>query len=510
MKRRNFISAAASSAFLLPLTMHGMNFTAHNKNSALASQLANANLLNTDKILVIINMVGGNDGLNTVIPKDQLSAYNGLRSNVAIPEASILPLAGYVETGLHPAMTSLKNMFDEGKVCIVHSAGYPNPNQSHFRSAEIWMTGTDSNQYAGTGWMGRYTNDRYPGYPNTYPNTTMEDPIALQIGYSSVQTLQGPVQNMAITIANPDNFADLIGEGKTGLPVDVYPNTIGEQVDYIRKQQALAIGYAQEIKVAAQAGTNNNIYNYTENNLADQLKIVARLIHGGLKTKIFHVTQYGYDTHSRQVDATDNRKGEHAKLLGELSEAISLFHKDITLMGLSDNVLGMTYSEFGRRADSNSSKGTDHGVAAPMFLFGNSLKKRMIGTNPNITTGLLPENPQPWETFKDIKMQIDFRRVYGDILRDWFGALPSKTDELLFKNFSTLSLFKDGVESVNTNIDWNKPETWSSGRVPVATDLVTIKPNHKVSLKTNHTIKSLKMEGGEIVFETGKKLTVTN
>ncbi len=153
MKRRNFISAAASSAFLLPLTMHGMNFTAHNKNSALASQLANANLLNSDKILVIINMVGGNDGLNTVIPKDQLSAYNGLRSNVAIPEASILPLAGYVETGLHPAMTSLKNMFDEGKVCIVHSAGYPNPNQSHFRSAEIWMTVTDSNQYAGTGWM---------------------------------------------------------------------------------------------------------------------------------------------------------------------------------------------------------------------------------------------------------------------------------------------------------------------------------------------------------------------
>jgi uncharacterized protein (DUF1501 family) len=198
MNRRDFL--AASSSFLLPMTLNGMGIKAFNENSALVQSLRHTVAANTDRILVMINMIGGNDGLNMVIPLDQYSAYNNLRSNIAIPQTSVLGLTGMPETGLHPAMTGLQNMYNDGKLSIIHSVGYPNANQSHFRSADIWMSGVESNQYASTGWAGRYLDNRYLGYPVGYPNTTMEDPIALQIGYLATPTLQGASQSMAVTI----------------------------------------------------------------------------------------------------------------------------------------------------------------------------------------------------------------------------------------------------------------------------------------------------------------------
>jgi uncharacterized protein (DUF1501 family) len=504
MKRRDFLRATTATTLALPYTIQGMPMNVLTEQSSLVQMVKDATIANDNKILVMVNLIGGNDGLNTVIPLDQYSAYNGLRSNVAIPENKVLSLAGSPETGLHPAMTGLRDLYNNGQLSIIHSVSYPNPNQSHFRSADIWMSGVDHDQYTPTGWAGRYLQDRFTGYPTGYPNASMEDPLALQIGYLTTPTLQGNGTSTAVTIDSPENFYNLIGAGSGTPPQALPPYTMGEQIAYIRQQQALAIGFAGEIKNAGMLGTNMHSYPM-ENYLADQLKVVARLIHGGLKTKIFFVTQYGYDTHSMQVEASDKTTGTHAKLLQNLSDAIAAFQADITLMGLADRIIGMTFSEFGRRADSNASRGTDHGVAAPMFVFGNGVKKQTIGMNPNLTTGLLPTNPQSWETYRDIKMQIDFRRVYADILRDWFGTSETKTNEMLFKNFKTLSLFKDTIETSITG-NWNDATTWSSGRKPLANEHVLVKQGHVLEVNQNTSIQKITADG-TIKLKNGATLT---
>ncbi len=503
INRRKFLGAAG--AFALPITLNGLGLNALTEQSAMVRTLRQSNAAFSDRILVIINMSGGNDGLNAVIPLDQYGAYVGLRSNIAIPQSSVLPLTGTQATGFHPAMAGLRDLYNEGKLSIIHSVSYPNASQSHFRSNEIWVTGVDANQYTNTGWMGRTLENRYPGYPIGYPNDSMEDPIALQIGYISNTSLQGALQSMAITIDSPDNFYQLIGAPQAAPPQNLPPNAIGEQIQYVRLQQALAVGYATEIKNAADAGQNLATYPTDgENRLADQLKIVARLIHGGLKTKVFFVDQDGYDTHSGQVDTTDVRQGNHAQLLGELSQAITIFQRDLELMGKADRVLGMTYSEFGRRATSNNSRGTDHGVAAPMFVFGAELKKSQIGLNPDLTNGLLPAVPEPWETQRDIKMQIDFRRIYADILTDWFGTAQSVTDQILFRNFPTTSLFRDGVETVEDG-SWNDQCVWSAGRPPKAGEKVQIKSGHTVNVSQNVSSGPI-VNGGTINLFNGSSI----
>lgn len=472
MKRRDFINSASS--FLLPVMIDGLSFKAFSKNSVLINSLLETNAIYEDRVLVMIYMNGGNDGLNTVIPLDQMTKYNTLRSNIAIPENTILPLQGYSATGLHPAMTGMQQIFEEGKLSIVHSVSYPNPNLSHFRSTEILMTASDSNTLSTSGWAGRYLEDRFPNYPADYPNNIMEDPLAIQIGYLTSTALLGSQQTMATALKNPDEFAALIGEGSNTPPSDLPCCDAGELISFVRKQQILSIGYASEIKKAADAGSNLATYP-TNNDLADQLKIVARLIHGGLKTKIYIVNQLGYDTHSGQV-ATTSTTGTHANLLKTLSDAIKAFQNDLYLQNSEEKVIGMTFSEFGRRANSNNSKGTDHGVAAPMFVFGKNIKQQMIGKNPNLDDLI-------WDggISYDLKMQIDFRRIYRDILRDWFGVNELKVNALLYNNYSTISLFYDTVESVKTG-NWTDPTTWSIGRVPNLNNKVLINSNHKITI----------------------------
>jgi uncharacterized protein (DUF1501 family) len=508
MNRRDFL--AASSSFLLPITLNGMGIKAYDQHSGLVQSLKNTAAINSDRVLVMINMIGGNDGLNTVIPLDQYSQYQSLRPNIAIPQPSVLPLAGNLGTGFHPSLTGLKDLYDNGKLSIIHSVGYPNPNQSHYRSAEIWMSAVDFDQYNSSGWMGRYLGDRYAGYPVGYPNANMEDPIALQIGYLATPTLQGNAQSMAVTIDSPDNFYQLIGAAEAQPPTNIPPLQTGEQIAFIRQQQALAVGYATEIKNAADAGKNLATYPdlTAKNDLADQLKIVARLIHGGIKTKIFFVTQYGYDTHSTQVDVNDSRIGQHASLLGKLSTAISTFQLDLQLLGIADKVVGMTFSEFGRRATSNASKGTDHGVAAPMFVFGNGVKKQTIGANPNLTTELLPQNPQPWETGRDIDMQIDFRRIYNDILTDWFGTVQTTTNNLLFRNFKTVSLFSDVVETLSSGMSTDR-NVWSVARKPWPNEVIKVNAGHTLTVNQDINVKNIILEG-ELKINNGYNLNLGN
>jgi uncharacterized protein (DUF1501 family) len=488
MKRRDFLAAASAS--VLPVLLDGFGVKAMARQSALVQSLMNTSAVNGDRALVIIYLNGGNDGLNTVIPVDQLSAYNTLRSNIAIPQNKILALNGNAATGLHPAMTGLRDLYNDGKLSIIHSVSYPNPDQSHYRSTDIWMTATDSNQNSNSGWAGRYLENQFPGYPVGYPNPQMEDPLAIQIGYLTSTALLGSQQSMGIALSDPNSFYQLVGSGNATSPGDLPCCDAGDLVSFIRKQQSLSVGYASEIKRAADAGKNLATYPdaAAKNSLADQLKIVARLIHGGLKTKIYFVSLNGFDTHSSQVDDSDVTVGNHATLLGKLSTAIATFQQDLKLQGIEDKVVGMTFSEFGRRANSNNSKGTDHGIAAPMFVFGSNVKHQTIGQNPDLS------NLTGTSTNKEIPMQIDFRRVYTDVLNDWFGTAPTTTTNLLFRQFPTVSLFSRAVETMASG-NWMDKTKWTVGRVPFASEYVKINAGHTMVVDQTIQVKQLQLNG---------------
>ncbi len=436
MKRRDFLQHAAAS-FLLPVLIDGYGAKAFTRESAFMQALAGMAAAN-DHILVLIQLNGGNDGLNTVIPLDQLSLYTDkkLRGNIAIPEGKILKLNNHAATGLHPAMTGMQQLFNDGKLSIIHSVSYPVPNFSHFRASDIWFTAADSDKTLTTGWMGRYLDDRYPDYPEKYPNATMPDPLAVQIGAISSTALLGLGQPMGISLQDPDTFAQLVGD-KPAIPPDGLPDTYaGRQVGFIRQQQTSSVQYAAQLKTAA--GKGKNLATYPANNsLAAQLKIVARLIGGGLQTRVYYVTLGGFDTHAAQVDASNTTVGNHANLLKTLSDAVLGFQNDLKAMGMEDKVAGMTFSEFGRRAVSNNSFGTDHGVAAPLFVFGAAVKTQVIGTNPNLSD--LDNN--------NIKMQHDFRQVYATMLDEWLGTGNAASGSLLFKNFDTVPIFRNEADN---------------------------------------------------------------
>ena len=330
MKRRNFLKASS----LLPLGIGGLGF----KNLSATPFLASLGLkaATNDNILVLIRLSGGNDGLNTVIPLDQYTNLSKARSNVLIPETEVLKLTGTDNTGLHPSMTAIRDMYDEGLVNIVQSAGYPNPNFSHFRSTDIWNSGSDSNQFWDTGWLGRALDKEYPGYPTGYPTADMPDPLALGISTFSTVT-QGPTNQMGIGVSNPNTVYDLIN-GNT----DTAPNSkYGKELAYIRLVNEQTNVYTKAIKAASDKGENLSTKYPTglrPSSLSEQLKIVARLISGGLKTKVYMVSLGGFDTHASQVDAMDHKVGSHANLLETLSNAIGAFQDDLKLLSLDDKV----------------------------------------------------------------------------------------------------------------------------------------------------------------------------
>ena len=430
MKRRNFLQHAASS-LILPVLIDGYGAKAFARPSSFVQSLINL-ADQSDRVLVIIQLQGGNDGLNTVIPLDQMSVYTApnFRGNIAIPEAKALRLKNYPFTGLHPAMTGMQQLFNDGKLSIVQGVSYPTPNFSHFRASDIWMTAVDASQTSNSGWAGRYLDKRFPDFPASYPTNNMPDPPAIQIGYVTATSLLGPTNSMAIVLQDPDTFARLVGD-KPNAPATNMTGYAGQQIEFIRQQQASSVSYAGQIKTAA--GKGKNLATYPTNNaLGDQLKIIARLIAGGMQTKVYYVTMGGFDNHANQVSTTDTTTGTHATLLKTLSDAVLAFQNDLAQLKVEDRVVGMTFSEFGRRAISNGSYGTDHGTSAPMFVFGTAVKSPMIGKNPNLSD--LDNN--------NLKMQMDFRQVYAAMLTDWFGTDASTQTATLFKDFPVAGVFR--------------------------------------------------------------------
>lgn len=414
MKRRDFVRNLALVSAGTPILLNEM------KVQSIGKKLFSVAKNNEDRILVIIRLNGGNDGLNTVIPRDQYANLTIQRPNVLIPETSVLGLT--TEVGLHPVMTGMQNMYNSGKLGIIQSVGYPEQNRSHFRSMDIWSSGLIDSP-SDTGWLGRYFDGQYPNYPTGYPDAIHPDPFALSLGFSVSATCQGLMANFSHAVEDPFDVYNLASQGASNDGT-----YYGDHMEYLTTLINQANAYGSQINTAATNGNSlSTLYDPT-NPLATQLKYVAQMISGGLKTNVYILNIDGFDTHDAQVTATSTVTGNHANLLKRLSDAIAAFQDDLMLLGLEERVAGMTFSEFGRQIASNASLGTDHGDAAPLFLFGTCLNTNIMGANPTISDTIVNQ--------EGIPLQYDFRDIYASILKDWFGA-PTSEIQAFFEHSIT-------------------------------------------------------------------------
>lgn len=439
MKRRDFIKKAGVAG-VGGLMLNNMPIKLLAKHSFL-NRLAAASC--EDRVLVLIQLHGGNDGLNTLVPMDQYSLYQSLRPNIALPRNGsnriLQTLDGTLpdnqRLGVHPDMTAFKSMYDEGLVSVVQSVAYDNMNLSHFRSRDVWFMGGDSLDNYDSGWIGRYLNEKYPGYPDDYPNSDMPDPLGLEIGNGISLAFHTPNTIPAsISIQNPQAFHDLIDSvigadgippgllGSTAIPPENLKDTYyADELRWIMEFELKSDQYAERLRDVYLAGKNDSSVTYPElypfnapkgslkNPLSGQLKLISRLLSGGVKTKVFLARIGGFDTHALQVQSGDTTTGSHAALLYHMTTAIKAFYDDLKAQGLADRVLTATFSEFGRRVASNISFGTDHGTAAPMFLFGNMVNPGVYGINPdlaNLNNG-------------NLVTQHDYRQVFRGVMEDW-------------------------------------------------------------------------------------------
>lgn len=434
MNRRKFLSNTVPATVAMPALLNGFSFTALNESNSVLGRLFRE-ATETDHVFVLIQLGGGNDGLNMVIPLDMYANYYNARTNIAIPQSQVLRLDGTDKTGFHPAMTALQHMYNDGKVSVVQSVGYANPNFSHFRATDIWNSADTTEKRRDrvhTGWMGRYLESEFPGYPDAYPNGSMPDPLAIQISSVPTLTVQGEIYSTGLSITDPEKIYSFVN------PFNDYPLNsapANKELKFLRVVSEKTKIYSDLIKAAYQRAST--LASYPSNNsLADQLRIVARLIKGGLKTRVYTVEIGGFDTHKKQVNASDTTTGMHANLMKNISEGVNAFQKDLELMGIDDRVMGMTFSEFGRRIKSNASLGTDHGAAAPLIMFGKHAKKGILGTSPDI--------PSDIQVVNNIPFQYDFRSVYASVLEQWFCVKQPVLDQILLKHYQSLPLIEGG------------------------------------------------------------------
>ena len=437
MKRRDFLKNASLASLSLPFVSNGFSMQAISKELFEYSKNAE------DRVLVLIRMNGGNDGLNMVFPIDQYANLMVQRPNILIPQNQLLNLTS--DVALHPKMTGMQDMFNNGKLSIIQNVGYPEANRSHFRSMDIWTTGAlDINQTSG--WLGRYFDSTYPNFPADYPNVNFPDPFAISMGSEVSSTCQGLMGNFSHAVNDPFNTSNLL---LTSVTND--GTYYGSHIEYISTLINQTNEYGTAISSSANAGNSlSNLYDPL-NPLAVQLKYIAQMISGGLKTKVYIVNIGGFDTHDSQVDQNSLADGSHALLLEMISDAVAAFQTDLQLLGLEDRVAGMTFSEFGRTIVSNGSNGTDHGTAAPMFIFGNKVDSSILGNNPAIPTNIT------WED--NLESEFDFRQVYASLINQWMGGSSNTAKDVLFKDFDELQIVSkeyvdtdgDGVADINDN-----------------------------------------------------------
>jgi uncharacterized protein (DUF1501 family) len=388
--RRDFLKTTVGALAAAPLLPHMV------LNSALA-QRATA-VSSTNPILVVIQLAGGNDGLNAIVPYGSDLYYRD-RPTIAVPAKSVIPIDQTV--GFNPNLKGLKSLYDAGKVAVVQGVGYDNPSRSHFQGTSIWET-ADTTGTSTTGWLGRYLDAELTGSDN--PLT------AIALGPLLPQTLMS-TRAPVTTIESVNSFRFQVTREKPNSILDaysrMYAGTTQVAPDYLGVVRSAGADARQGVQDLATIATNyKSTVQYPRNALARELQLVAQMISANLGTRVFHVTLGGFDDHVAEVFT-------HANLMKYLGDSLAAFYADLTAQGKVDQVVSMTFSEFGRRVRENAGRGTDHGTAAPVFLVGGKVKGGLYGDDP-ILNSLDPNG--------DLKYGVDFRSVYGTVLDGWLGA----------------------------------------------------------------------------------------
>ncbi|NDV63213.1 DUF1501 domain-containing protein [Puniceicoccales bacterium CK1056] len=345
-------------------------------------------------ILVLIQLAGGNDGLNTVVPYADDNYYR-LRPKLGLKQKQLHKLND--QLGFHPACGKMHGLFEDGKLGIIQNVGYPNPNRSHFRSMEIWETASDSNDYLTDGWVGRYFDNACSGSPSP-------DPAGLNIGNELPDAF---LSNQEHNIFSLQGNQGRRNGNLNGLLSGVKGLSYKDDSNANFLQHTLMDTLVTERRVLEKIGNYRSMEEYPQTRLGNALNKVAGLIASGMETRVYFVSHGGFDTHANQAL-------RHKDLLTQLSDAMHAFQSDLEAHALQDQVLTMTFSEFGRRPSENASGGTDHGTAAPQFVMGSQLNKSLLGQAPDLSVGIN----------KDLKHSTDFRSVYGTVLQRWFETDP--------------------------------------------------------------------------------------
>lgn len=369
-----------------------------------------------DRILVVLELLGGNDGLNTVVPYAS-GRYYDLRPQLAIAQPEVLPLNGQV--GLHPSLTGLQQLFQQGRLAILQGVGYPNPNRSHFRSMEIWQTG-DPVGPPRSGWLGRWLDRYQAGDPNPLKAVGVGGaPSRALLGRTGVPAVESVAQFRVEASRAPGARAALLAA--LGRLYD--PEAGGSPaLALVRGRGRTAMAAAAALEAAGPGYQPGVAY---PNTLAGRrLQTVAQLIAAGVGTRVLYTSVGGFDDHA-------NEKGQHGRLLAEVDGAVSAFWADLTARGLAGRVVLLAWSEFGRRARENASGGTDHGAAGPVFLLGGKVRGGLVGEHPRLED--LNDG--------DLRFGIDYRSVYQELLEDWLGGDGA---EVLGARFDRLGLLQRG------------------------------------------------------------------
>lgn len=388
--RRDMLAAALRSSKLVSL---GCTVPAFLHRSAIVS----ADEKDADRVLVVVQLAGGNDGLNTVIPYAD-SLYGKNRQVLRIATESVLRINDHV--GLHPALRPMHELHEAGQLAVLQGVGYPNPSRSHFRSMDIWHTASTADRLPAEGWLGRAMTRpevRRPGSLTAMHLGSQKLPLALVGRHSGVPSLNS-LDDFRLQVA---------ANARGGIRDIAAPERADATLQFL--QQSTLQAYTASDRLEGLTGRYRSQVNYPGTELARKLKIVAQLIDSGFGTRIYYASLDGFDTHANQAQT-------HANLLTELAGAVKSFLDDVAQHGHRDRVLLMTFSEFGRRVKENGSRGTDHGAAAPLFLAGSKIKAGAIGTHPSLAD--LDDG--------DLKHHTDFRSVYASILERWLGC-PSET-----------------------------------------------------------------------------------
>ncbi|GAA0736310.1 DUF1501 domain-containing protein [Gaetbulibacter jejuensis] len=393
MDRRKFIknSTLASSLFFVPSFVKAFETVASSKLGF--------------KRLVIIQLSGGNDGLNTVVPfRDDL--YHNARPTIALGKDDVLKLND--DIGLHSSLGPLKRLYDQGYLSIINNVGYPNPNRSHFRATDIWQTASGSEEYKQSGWIGRFL-DNYGEHP--YNAIEIDDSLSLALKGEEFNGIATKNPEVLFKTANDPYFRGVLNHYND-------EHLSEHNLGYLYKSMIAAESSAKYIYETTK--TISSTQEYPNNQFGVQLKTMAKFINSGIDTKVFYSSLGGFDTHA-------NQKGTHSRLLEIYAESIEAFVKDLKQQNTFKDTLILTFSEFGRRVKQNAGHGTDHGSANNLFIVGENLKRQGLYNDMASLSNL--------DANGDIKFEIDFRSIYATVLNKWLMVDDTK---ILNKNFMNL------------------------------------------------------------------------